>query len=81
MKNKITDLNNHLFAQLERLGEEDLSQEDLQKEIDRSKAITSVANSIIESNKNLIDAMKLFEKSGEPGSALKLGEGTLYNKE
>lgn len=35
MKNKPVDLNNHLFAQLERLGDEDLSGDDLKQEIER----------------------------------------------
>lgn len=38
-KNKLSDLNDHLFMTLERLGEEDLSNEELEKEIERSKAI------------------------------------------
>ena len=33
MKNKITDLNNHLFEQLERLNNEDLKSAELVKEI------------------------------------------------
>ena len=33
MKNTLGDLNNHLFAQLERLGDEDLSKENLEKEL------------------------------------------------
>lgn len=64
MKNKIKDLNNHLFAQLERLGEEELSQEDLEKEIARSKAITQVAGTIVESHRVTVDAMKLLQKGG-----------------
>ncbi len=53
MKNKLTDLNNHLFAQLERLNDEDIEGEDLQQEIARSKAMSGVAKDII-SNANLV---------------------------
>lgn len=44
MKNGMQDLNNHLFAQLERLGEEGISPETLKMEVARSKAMTSVAS-------------------------------------
>ena len=47
MQNKLTDLNNHLFAQLERLNDESMSPEDMVKEINRAKAITGVASQII----------------------------------
>lgn len=47
MQNKLTDLNNHLFAQLERLGNEELTNEELTAEIDRARAITSVSSQII----------------------------------
>lgn len=53
MKNTLGDLNIHLFAQLERLGEEDLQGEKLQEEIERAKAVTSIATQII-SNGNLV---------------------------
>lgn len=58
-KNKITDLNDHLFAQLERLSDEEIKGDDLDKEVIRSKAITSVAGQIIKANKLTIDAMRL----------------------
>jgi hypothetical protein len=58
-QNKVTDLNNHLFAQLERLSDEEISSEELDKEVIRSKAITQVAGQIIKANKLTIDAMKL----------------------
>ncbi len=47
MKNKLSDLNNHLFAQLERLGNEDITEENLEIEVERSKAITNVAKEIV----------------------------------
>lgn len=47
MKNTLLDLNNHLFAQIERLSDEELSEEQLEKEINRSRAITSVSAQII----------------------------------
>ncbi|PIE72085.1 MAG: hypothetical protein CSA20_09595 [Deltaproteobacteria bacterium] len=53
MKNKMTDLNDHLFAQLERLADEDLDQETLAKEITRSEALCKVSTQIIE-NANLV---------------------------
>lgn len=56
MKNKLIDLNNHLFAQLERLGDEDLDQENLEKEIERSKAITSVSKEVISNARLVLDA-------------------------
>lgn len=60
MKNTLGDLNNHLFAQLERLGEEDLQGENLQEEIERAKAVTSIATQII-SNGNLVLQAEKFK--------------------
>lgn len=47
MKNKLSDLNNHLFAQLERLGDEDLSFERIEVETRRAEAIVEVADRIV----------------------------------
>lgn len=47
MKNTLSDLNNHLFEQLERLNNEDLDEEQLEKEIKRSEGMTQIAEQII----------------------------------
>ncbi len=64
MKNKLTDLNNHLFAQLERLGDEDLKGDELKNEIDRGKSMASVAKEIVNNAKLALDvAIKYDEMS------------------
>ena len=59
MKNTLADLNNHLYAQLERLGDEDLLGEALKEEITRARAITEVSAQLI-SNGNLALKAKVF---------------------
>lgn len=58
VKNKAIDLNNHLFEQLERLNDESLSWDDLEKEIERSKSMTMIGRSIIENAKLSLEAEK-----------------------
>lgn len=48
MKNTLADLNNHLFEQLERLNDEDLDHDQLDKEIKRADAMTKVAAQIVQ---------------------------------
>lgn len=47
MKNTLSDLNNHLFEQLERLNDEDLTEEQLDKELRRAEGMTKVSEQII----------------------------------
>lgn len=61
MKNKLCDLNDHLFAQLERLGDEELKGDQLRTEINRAKAMAGVATQIVNSAKVTVDAMKLVK--------------------
>jgi len=58
VKNTLGDLNNHLFAQLERLSDEDLTGEELVEEMNRAKAITTVASQIISNGSLVLQAQK-----------------------
>lgn len=61
MRNTLGDLNNHLFAQLERLSDEDIKGEDLKEEITRAKAVADIATKII-ANGNLVLQGQKFMK-------------------
>lgn len=64
MKNRLSDLNNHLFAQIERLSDEDLTPEQLDVEAKRGEAIVSVADQIIRNAALQIQAAKLVADYG-----------------
>ena len=57
-KNKLTDLNNHLFEQLERLNDEELTDKELAVEIKRSDAMTDIASTIIDNAALALKAQK-----------------------
>lgn len=63
MKNTLIDLNDHLFAQLERLSDEDLKGEELESELKRQKGITEVARNIVDNAKVVLDARKFLDNS------------------
>ena len=53
MKNKLIDLNNHMFTQMERLCSEELKDDEIIREINRSKAVSTLAAQMI-NNANLV---------------------------
>lgn len=61
-KNKLINLNDYLFEQIERLNDEDLTEDDLKREIARAKAISGIANQIINNARLCVDGMKLFNE-------------------
>lgn len=61
MRNGLTDLNNHLFEQLERLNDDELKGEALKEEITRSKTIEDVAKQIINNGRLVLDSQKFID--------------------
>jgi hypothetical protein len=74
MQNKLTDLHNHLFAELERLSDEDLAGEELQSEIARAKAITDVAGAVIANGNLVLKAEALRQENPTAKTLLQIME-------
>ncbi len=60
-RNKLIDLNNILFEQLERLNDE-LTPEELELELKRSKAICGVGRIIVDNAQVALDAQKHIDE-------------------
>lgn len=72
MSKNLSDLNNILFNQLERLSNPDLEGEKLNEEIQRTEAVVKVSGQIIGNANIVLQALKLKDNSMEAG--LKLPE-------
>lgn len=64
MKNKLSDLNDHLFAQLERLGDEELTPDQIENEAKRADAIVSVADQVVRNAELQLKAATLLASNG-----------------
>lgn len=68
MKNSLQDLNNYLFESLERINDDDLTDEELEKEIKRSEAVTKVASTIINNAEVQLKALQYADEYGHNNS-------------
>lgn len=59
MKNKLQDLTDHLFAQIERLSDEALNDGHLREEIARAGALDRLAGRVIEVGHLALDATRI----------------------
>lgn len=80
MQNKLIDLNNHLFEMIERLNDEDLTVEQLDKEIKRASAMSSISNQIINNAKVELEATKLVLEYSRSPQEVKLPIMVEYDK-
>ena len=65
MKNTLTDLNNYLFEAIERLNDDELTDEQLDKEIKRGEAVQKIAKTIIENGSLTLQAKKHLDEYGQ----------------
>lgn len=65
MKNSLSDLNNHLFEQLERLNDEDLTDEQLEKELKRADSMAKIAEKITANAEIAFKTMRYLKEYGE----------------
>lgn len=78
VKNKLADLNDHLFEELERLNDEELKGEALQEERERAKSMASIAQTIINNGELALKAVKHYDEYGKKDNIppmLQIGDG------
>lgn len=64
MKNTLGDLNNHLFEQMERLNDEELSEEELDRELKRADGMSKIAAQIIQNGELAYKTMVHMDEYG-----------------
>ena len=74
VRNKLSDLTNTLFEQLEELNDRDLTPEELKLELNRAKQMTSIANQIISAGQLALEAEKFKEEVGARNAPIALLE-------
>ena len=75
-RNTLGDLNDHMFAELERLGDESMDETRMKAEIERARAITGIAQQVI-ANANTVLRTLEFQDSqvGDATVPRMLGDG------
>lgn len=61
----LNDLNEYLFQEMDRLTNEDLSADELDKEIRRSDALQKIAKTVIDNGALALQAKKYLDEYGE----------------
>ena len=64
MKNTLSDLNNYLFETIERLQDDELDEESLNREIRRAESITKVSEVIVRNGELALKTMQHLNEYG-----------------
>lgn len=63
MKNKVSDVRDHLVAMMERLSDDDLSPEQMESTIERAKASSALAAQYSNLVRQELEAVRLFQET------------------
>lgn len=74
-RNKLSDLNNHLFEQLERLNDPELEGDALEAEIERSRAVSDISRQVIDNGRLVLSAAKMRAQMSGGGEFPKMLSG------
>lgn len=84
MKNKLSDLNDILFAQLERLTNDDLPADQIEQEVSRTQSVVQIADRIVDTARLQLDGAKFIAdhsgKGAQLPSTMALAAGTAAAK-
>lgn len=64
MKNTLSDLNNYLFEQLERINDDSLTPEQLEVELKKTDSIVKVSDQIIRNGELAFNTMRHLDSHG-----------------
>lgn len=64
MNNKLSDLNNYLFEEIEKLQNDDLTNEELDRTIKRAEAVTKVSETIIRNGELALKTLQHLNEYG-----------------
>ena len=64
MKNKLSDLNNYLFEQIERLNDDSLTPEETEQQIKKAETISEISKTIIQNSALQLKAVQVAAEYG-----------------
>lgn len=72
MKNGLTDLNNYLFEQIEKLNDDELDREQTELAIQKAEAITNIAQTVIKNAELALKTAVVMNKISPSGETTAL---------
>lgn len=70
MKNKVSDVRDHLVAMLEQLGDDTMAPEKMAQVLERAKVSSQVAGTYINAVRVELDAIRIMDETGRLSTAV-----------